>query len=502
MSPIRLLWRAKKRVENTVQHFVVLTDFPPFSWCYSLYYRLVLWVAVAALRRIPHVVSIYLTGGLSRNRVAFGRSDIDIMIFIREGGARAVRRRCRILRFFFPILPAGEVGVFTVDDLDKLLREDLHLRYRLLHAGVPAKLLYGQQLTVAHQSQAPEREAVESLIGRFEFLWNILVHRLIHMPPALEGDRDYLYGKLSRQFVEDLPRAGEPWAPKPAPAVPNPEETYRIGVRSLLELGRYCATAVRARDAPSPRIDLRDLGLTMGAETRSMLDRFVEWLLKRYADALQSVLICPSYVLPVTERELSLYIVEHEPLELDDAKAILQAAHSAGMRDRIDLNLMSRDISFSIDLQDLSRSVASPLTKAATFLYLASPECVLHGAPLDPLPPVCDLRAMAGKKKDEIRDCLAGRPLTRLTPLAFQELMWQVLQTTSIIDLDRFPLTSAQACRLWREQQGMEWLSSLHEQYPADLDGRPSQSERFFQRGIALIRGLTEHGYDEQRLAS
>ncbi len=502
MNPLLPFWWAKRRVEGLVQRIVVRTSFPPFSWCYALYYRFVVWIAVSALRRVPQVVSIYLTGGLSRNRITYGRSDIDLMVFIHEGGEPAVRRWCEMLRFLFPILPAKEVGVFIADDLDRLLSKDAHLSYRLLHAPLPAQLLYGPPLTRTYIPEKPERRAVESLIGRFEFLWNILSHRLIHMPPALDGDRAYLYAKLSRQFIEELPRRGELQTPKPVPVISSPREVYRVGTQSLFTLGRYCATAVRAHDKPPPRIKLNELRLTMGSQTRSALEGFVEWLLNHYADSLKSVLICPSYVLPITERELSLYIVERNALELDDVRVILKQAEVAGMCNRIDLNLLSRDISFSIDLKDLSRSVMSPLTKAATFLYLASPNCVLHGAPLDPLAPVCDLRSIANEAKKEMHDCIDGRPLTRLTPLAFQELTWQALQTTSIMELDQFPLTSAQVCCLWQEHQGMEWLASLHEQYPADLDGRPSQSERFFQRGIALIHGLMEDRYDERRLAS
>jgi len=502
MNLLLPLWRAKRRIEGIVQRIVVRTNFPPFSWCYASYYRFVLWVAVAALKRIPQVVSIYLTGGLSRKRISYGRSDIDLMVFIREGGEHAVRRRCEMLRFLFPVLPAKEVGVFVTDDLDDLLRRDIHLSYRLLYAPVPARLLYGQPLTRTYAAEDPERSATVSLIGRFEFLWNILLHRLIHMPPPLEDDRDYLYSKLSRQFVEEFPRCGEQLTPKPVAVQTDPAEVYKIATRSLFKLGQYCAAKVSAQEKPAPRIDLHDLCLTMGSRTRSTLDCFVEWLLNQYADNLQSVLICPSYVLPVTERELSLYIVERNSLDLEDVRIILKQAEAAGMRNRIDLNFMSRDIAFSIDLQDLSRSVVLPLTKAATFLYLASPECVLHGVPLDPLPPVCDLRAIAEDKKEEVRECIDGQPLTRLTPLAFQELTWQALQTTSIIEMDQFPLTSSQACRLWQEHPGMEWLTSLHEQYAADLDGRPSHSERFFQRGIDLIHRLMEHGFDARKLAS
>jgi len=153
MNLLRPLGRAKGRIERLVQGIVVRTNFPPFSWCYALYYRLVLWVAVMALRGIPQVVSIYLTGGLSRNRISYGRSDIDIMVFVHESGEPAVRRRCKVLRFFFPVLPAREVGVFSADNLDQLLRKDIHLAYRLLYAPVPARLLHGPSLI---GTRAPE----------------------------------------------------------------------------------------------------------------------------------------------------------------------------------------------------------------------------------------------------------------------------------------------------------------------------------------------------------
>ncbi len=498
---------AKRRIEGIVRGVVVHTSFPPFSWVYALYYRLVLRLSVAFLAAIPEVTSIYLTGGLSRNRITWGRSDIDLMVFVRDGGRQAVRRRCRLLRSVFAIIPADEVGVFDSRDMDELLERDIHLAYRLVHAPVPAKLLYGPPLTALYRPAEPERSAAQALVGRYEFLWNILTHRLIHMPPINRGDRDYLYAKLSRQFLEELPDEARPVVPAGS-AASDPDSVYRTGCESLFAIGQYCAklparqgrTVGRTGSHPdrsSPRIQLNELHLAMGPGVRGSLDQFMGSLLENHADRIDSVLIAPAYVLPVTERELSLYIVQKQPLELEEVRAIVHKAESSGLRNRIDLNLLNQDISLSIDLQDLSRSVATPLTKPATFLYLASPECALHGTPIGLRPPVCDLQAIARAKWRDLQECIAGMPLSRLTPLALQELVWQALQAVSIIRQDQFPLTSHQTCRLWREQAGCEWLAALHENYPADLDGRPSHSERFTQHGVALIRQLMEDHNDE-----
>jgi hypothetical protein len=493
LAPLRWI---KRRVEGVVRGIVVHTSFPPFSWAYALYYKLVLRISVAVLSSIPEVTSIYLTGGLSRNRITYGRSDIDLMIFVRNGGQRAVHRCCRALRYLFAIIPADEVGIYDCSDMDKLLGQDIHLAFRLIHAPVPAKLLYGPSLTAAYHSSQPEHSAAQALIGRYEFLWNILTHRLIHLPPINEGDKAYLYAKLSRQFLEELPRGRRHEAISHS-ASSNPAVVYRIGSESLFEIGKYCAQSLPLLVQPSPRIHLNDLNLAMGPQVRDLLDQFTGWLLKTHAECIESVLIAPAYVLPVIERELSLYLVQKRPLELQDLRAILLRAEAMGMRNRIDLNLLNQDISLCIDLQDLSRSVATPLTRPATFLYLASPECVLHGTPLEPRPPVCDLRAIARGKWHDLHACIADMPLTRLTPLALQELIWQALQAVSIMNLDRFPLTSAQTCRLWQEQAGCEWLASLHDDFPADLDGRPSRSERFTQHGVALFRKLVEDSYDD-----
>jgi hypothetical protein len=485
LTPTRL----RRKLEATIQKFVVRTSVPPFVWVYAAYYRLCIWVAVALYRRVPEVVSIYLTGGLARGQVTYGQSDVDLMVFVHRGGADAIRARARALRYVFPILQAGELGVFVVEDLADLVSNHAnHLCYRILDSATRPRLLQGAALEFPTRAQLGETAWAAAVLGRFEFTWNLLVTRVVHYPARSSENGRYLCAKLARQLAREFPTDDETIRPpEPPAAAVTAEELFHVGTATLGVLGRYCRRRSAIIDSGQPSMDLTNLGLTVGARTESSLATFLDFLLERYAPMLSGVLLAPSSVLPVTERELVLYLREAGRLELDDVRSILRAAEEAGLKDKVDLFLLTSDIALGLSLQNPSNAVRFPRAHAASFAYLASPDCALFGTPIGSTALHADLREQAALAEQDLHAFLDGISVPRITPLGFQEVLWQVLQFAAVRVFDTLPLTSAQVCRLWSTTPDMAWLSTLHQQYALDLDGRSSETERYIQRGIELM---------------
>lgn len=474
----------KKRAERALQFLVLRTSFPPFAWLYAAYYSLAVHVAVWSLSRLPAVSSIYLTGGLALGKVTFGLSDIDLMIFVR-GDESAVRRRWGWLRMAFPILPANEVGVFNLEGFDDLLADDPHLRYRLTVGA--HRLLFGPPVCQAPPKDGPRD--FEALFGRLDFCWHLLVTKIINARPEVPKHERYLCEKLIRHFDLEGHVGSQP-------AFPNPTAVFELGTRQMKALAKTHGWPQNPSRPGSPQqVDIDNVHLSVGAASERKVSQFVDLIIRQHSDLIASVLLGPRQVFPIAESQLGIYLIEKRPLGLADVQTLI-AELGRLAPNGVSLHLLTEDVSLCLTPMGLSESIACPLTHPATFAYLSSKRSVLYGAPL----PISRDRVLATltaalprqriKLTREIRRQVDLAHVVRHAPLAFQEHIWQALQLKAQETFGILPLTSLQVCHAWAGERDCGWLTSLHHEYRKDLDGLPSETERFYQRGTPLLRRL------------
>ena len=187
----------------------------PLVWLLALYYRLAVTASVRAVRGVPGVRAVYLSGSLARGEAVYGMSDIDLKVIVAGGDDQAVvrriRERLRRLAVAFPILGSyREKGVFFEETLAERIGRYPLLRHLFDRDFYPDRLVWGEDvLTRRPLPTASEEERLLSYLWKAKY-WLEKIFVFAEEPRLGSSQRLYLMAKAVGNCGQMLARIDRP----------------------------------------------------------------------------------------------------------------------------------------------------------------------------------------------------------------------------------------------------------------------------------------------------
>jgi predicted nucleotidyltransferase len=169
----------KRHLQNFIQQLVLNTRFPPFTLLYRLAYSLSCKLAVASLKDIPGVVSIYLRRGLASGEIIYSLSDIDLMVLLDDKFACHRDRVFKTYDRLSGLIPLfgekeKELGVHSISEFRHLYEEHSSYRYRFDEGKSQWILLFGENI-VGTLAPLKNKEINFLAVEEFKVWWAFLL---------------------------------------------------------------------------------------------------------------------------------------------------------------------------------------------------------------------------------------------------------------------------------------------------------------------------------------
>jgi hypothetical protein len=471
-----------------IQHIVVKTNSVPLlKDAYGIYYSLTVKCCAYFLSTVPGVSAVYLTGGLATGAVTYGLSDVDLIIFVNKNRASVLKRYENLSRIF-PLLAAGEPAVYEADDVKHYLNnsselKNLFLSYRLLPANGFSRLLYGESISLP--SLAPDEAKLKfAAIGQS---WSILINKLI-ISKTTGISLSYICSKLKRTFSENSDVVRKDSTPSGMEA----SETFSYCAEKIKEKARTLSWS-EALEQISDGLNFEFSRKVMVSRENSL--RIAEFVsaVKKDFPKIKSVLLSPVSYVALEEDRLGVFIVEREPLTLQEVKDLKNKLGHQILRQSLELYLLTEDVALSVQWAGSEwwhpSPVLWPFSDPLTFLHLQLDQSVCFGEPLKyPDAKVSYLKSVfasygktlvrseKAKKLKHVND----RNLIRLPTNDFQHLFWQALQIKAAELEGTVFCCSHRIAEHWKSKTAAAWIPELQSEYVKDLSHTPTASEKLY----------------------
>jgi hypothetical protein len=233
---------------------------------------------------------------------------------------------------------------------------------------------------------------------------------------------------------------------------------------------------------------------------QSRIVEFKKIINEKYQDVIASAAVIPGDILfdsILDESCVSILIsaLKHVPLAaLRDLSELLEDKDSP---QRLYLYLFYQDFALALNRSDLRRHVfclPSQWMDVGAALYLKT----LGGHLFSGLN--INKKEILGHfftDEDVMTRVINDPRIFRLPPVKFQIFFWQAMQLKLSLNAGNsekahVSFTSWQVCRRWMnaDKIDLSWLETFHNEYQKDLNGLPSDSEKFYSKAVTALKEI------------